>query len=93
MRTREDMAQDWKGKRDYWLNHYGQLNPGLKRGASTQTFTPSDYIAIPIPFNTPTPLAFPCLIWRWGLGARGTRLWGAWKPVCPHGRLRTVTEL
>ena len=65
------MTRGWKGKRDYWLDHYGQLQPGQKREASeasSQTITPSDYIAIPIPLNAPTPLASPCLIWRWGLG-------------------------
>ena len=65
------MGRDWKGKRDYWLDHYGQHQPGQKREASAQTIAPSDYIAIPIPLNAPTPLAFPCLIWRWGLGGRG----------------------
>ena len=65
------MTRGWKGKRDYWLDHYGQLQPRQKRGASSQIITPSDYIAIPIPLNAPTPLASPCLIWRWGLGGGG----------------------
>ena len=65
------MTRGWKGKRDYWLDHYGQLQPGQRREASAQTITPSDYMAVPIPLNAPTPLASPCLIWRWGLGGRG----------------------
>ena len=28
-------------------------------------------MGIPIPANTPTPLAGPCLIWRWGLDSSG----------------------
>ena len=64
-------TRDWKGERDYWLAHYAQHRPGQKRDPSGQTITENGYIAIPIPMNTPTPLAVPCLIWRWGLGGRG----------------------
>ena len=64
-------ARNWKGERDYWLSHYAQLRPGQRREPSGRTITPADYRAIPIPMNTPTPLASPCLIWRWGLGGGG----------------------
>ena len=70
IRTTE-AARDRKGERDYWLSHYTQYQPGQKRKALNQTITPADYIGIPIPLNMPTPLAPPCLVWRWGLGAGG----------------------
>ena len=60
-----------KGERDYWLGHYAQYQPGQMRKSSNQAITPADYIGIPIPLNTPTPLASPCLIWRWGLIGSG----------------------
>ena len=61
------MTRDWKGERDYWLAHYAQHRLGQKRYPSGQTITENNYIAIPIPLNTPTPLAFHSLIWRWGV--------------------------
>ena len=64
-------TRDRKGERDYWLDHYDQYQPGRQRTSSNQTITSADYIAIPIPSNMPTPLALPCLIWRWGLGGGG----------------------
>ena len=64
-------TRNWKGERNYWLEHFGQYCPGQRRRSSSHTITENDYIAIPIPWNMPTPLASPCLIWCWGLGGRG----------------------
>ena len=64
-------TRNWKGERNYWLEHFGQYCPGQRRRPSSHTITENDYIAIPIPWNLPTPLALPCLIWRWGLCGGG----------------------
>ena len=64
-------TRNWKGERDYWLSHYAQYHSGEKRKSSKDTITSADYIGVPIPLNMPTPLAQPCLVWRWGLGGRG----------------------
>ena len=64
-------TRDWKGERNYWLEHFGQYSPGERPRSSSYTITENDYIGIPIPSNMPTPLASPCLIWRWGLRGPG----------------------
>ena len=64
-------TRNWKGERDYWLDHFRQYRPGARRHSSSYAITEYDYIGIPIPLNMPTPLASPCLIWRWGLGGGG----------------------
>ena len=64
-------TRNWKGERNYWLDHFGQYWSGQRRRSFSHTITENDYIAIPIPWNLPTPLASPCLIWRWGLRGRG----------------------
>ena len=63
--------RDWKGERDWWLDQRSQWFPGARRRSNNPKLTASDYMGIPIPVNTPTPLAGPCLIWRWGLDSSG----------------------
>ena len=65
------MQRNWKGERDWWLDHFYQFVPGLRRRSKARTLIPSDYIAIPLPTNVPSALARPCLIWRWALGGGG----------------------
>ncbi len=59
----------WKGQRDFWLDHYLQ-NPNIER-RHQGPIRESDYIGVPITPNMPTPLAKPCLIWRWALSQNG----------------------
>ena len=65
------LKRDWKGERDWWLDHFYQFVPGQLRSSKATTLVPSDYVAIPLPTNVPAPLAQPCLIWRWALGGGG----------------------
>ena len=65
------MNRNWKGERDWWLDHFYQFVPGQRRGSKASRLIPSDYVAIPLPTNVPSPLARPCLIWRWALGSGG----------------------
>ena len=77
MRTRHDalrsmlLNRNWKGERNWWLDHYYQWSPGQRRSSKAAFMTTSDYVAIPLPTNVPTPLAGPCLIWRWALEGNG----------------------
>ena len=61
------MERDWKGERDWWLDHFYQWSSGARRRSNDPELNVLDYVAIPLPPNVPTPLAWPCLIWRWGL--------------------------
>ena len=63
--------RQWKGERDWWLDHFYQWSPGQRRNCKNPMLTSTDYLAIPLPFNMPTPLAPPCLIWRWALAGNG----------------------
>ena len=65
------MKREWKGERDWWLDHFYQFVPGQRRNSKAMTLNPSDYVAISLPTNVPSPLARPCLIWRWALGGGG----------------------
>ena len=65
------MNRNWKGERDWWLDHFYQWVPGQRRSSTATRVTSSDYVAIPLPTNVPTPLAWPCLVWRWALGGNG----------------------
>ena len=59
----------WQGQRDFWLDHYYQYPPGKSRPAGR--IRESDYMGAPFTQNMPTPLAQPCLIWRWTLATSG----------------------
>ena len=65
------MSRNWNGERDYWLDHFGQWRPDLKRPSQRRPITEQDYIAVPQLFNLPVPIAVPCLVWRWVLGSGG----------------------
>ena len=65
------MNRNWEGERDWWLDHFYQWVPGQRRRSKAAILTDSDYVAIPLPTNVPTPLAPPCLIWRWALDGNG----------------------
>ena len=65
------MNRNWKGERDWWLDHFYQWVPGQRRRSKATALTGSDYVAVPLPTNVPTPLAWPCLIWRWALDGNG----------------------
>ena len=65
------MKRNWKGERNWWLDHFYQWVPGQRRSSKATILTDSDYVAIPLPSNVPTPLAQPCLVWRWALGGGG----------------------
>ena len=62
---------NWKGERDYWLDHFGQYHPGNKRNSNVPPLTSNDYVGTPIPINASTPLAIGCLVWRWALTGEG----------------------
>ena len=59
----------WQEQRDFWLDHYYQYRPGDSRTAGK--IRESDYMGVPFTQNMPTPLAQPCLIWRWTLATSG----------------------
>ena len=83
------MARNWKGERDWWLDHFYQRLPGARRRSSHQELKVGDYMAIPLPTNVPTPLAWPCLIWRWALDSNGYgRLGGKGAHVMAYGLSR-----
>ena len=63
--------RNWRRLRDYWLDHFGLNAPALTRHSDRSQVSASDYISVPIPVNSPVPLAPPCLIWRWGLTGDG----------------------
>ena len=65
------MGREWKRERDWWLDHFYQWSPEARRQSNTTALRKSDYVAIPVPTNIPTPLVEPCLIWRWGLDGNG----------------------
>ena len=83
------MARNWKGERDWWLDHFYQRLPGAQRRLSHQELNVRDHVAIPLPTNLPTPLAWPCLIWRWALDSNGYgRLGGKGAHVMAYGLSR-----
>lgn len=63
--------RDWKGERNWWLDHFFQYIPGARRKSRSTQLNVSDYMAVPLPLNVPTPLAPPYLIWRWSLDTSG----------------------
>lgn len=65
------MDRNWKGERAWWLDHFYLWSPGQQRTSKEPVLIQSDYVAIPLPYNVPTPLAWPCLIWRWALDGNG----------------------
>ena len=65
------MKRNWRGERDWWLDHFFQWSPNSRRRSGSPRITQDDYLAIPLPLNMPTPLASPCLIWRWALDSSG----------------------
>lgn len=65
------MARDFKGERNWWLDHFYQWASDARRRSKSPQMRAHDYFAIPIPQNMPTPLAWPCLIWRWALNGAG----------------------
>ena len=80
-----NVSRNFRGERDYWLDHYGQWCPTRRRPKGmAASVTERDYIAIPTPHvNLPTPLAGACLAWRWGIsGKKGG-----------YGRLGRTNEL
>ena len=86
------MNRDWKEERNWWLDHFYQWVPGQRRRSTATRVTPSDYVAIPLPTNVPTPLGGPCLIWRWALGGNGYgNLWGKGAHVATYEQSRAMT--
>ncbi len=65
------MRRDWRGERDWWLDHFFQWQPRNRRSSNLPGLNKGDHVAVPLPFNLPTPLAEPCLAWRWGLDRSG----------------------
>ena len=65
------MKRNWERERNYWLDHFGQYHPGIRRNPDSTEATPEDCVGIPVPLNLAIPLNPPCLIWRWSLRGGG----------------------
>ena len=71
LETETEMRRNWERERNYWLDHFGQYHPGMRRNPDCGGIGPKDTVGIPVPPNLVVPLNPPCLIWRWALRGGG----------------------
>ena len=89
------VKRNWEGERNFWLDHFGQYHPGIRRNHGRAGITPADCVGIPVPAGLAVPLNPPCLAWRWKLRGGGYGVLdgvGAHVAVYEQTRGRTVRE-
>ena len=89
------VKRNWEGERNFWLDHFGQYHPGIRRNHGRAGITPADCVGIPVPPDLAVPLNPPCLAWRWKLRGGGYGVLdgvGAHVAVYEQTRGRTVRE-
>ena len=89
------MKRNWEGERNFWLDHFRQYHPGVRRNHGRTGITPADCVGIPVPPDLAVPLSPPCLAWRWKLRGGGYGVLnggGAHAAVFEQTRGRTVRE-
>ena len=88
------VRRNWEEERNFWLDHFGQYHPGIRRNRGRTGITPADCVGIPVPPDLAVPLNPPCLAWRWklrgGYGVLNGR--GAHVSVFEQTRERAVRE-